>query len=91
MIPDATDLRLELPLLVVTPGTAEQVSAVVRLANEMQFALVPRGGGSGLTGGSIPARKRSVILSLTKLIRYSKAKSSGTRPRLIPSSKSIMV
>ena len=66
---DATDLRLELPLLVVTPETAEQVSAVVRLANEMQFALVPRGGGSGLTGGSIPARKRSVILALTKMTK----------------------
>ncbi len=66
---DATDLRLELPLLVVTPQNAEQVSAVVRLANEMHFALVPRGGGSGLTGGAIPARKRSVVLSLTKLTR----------------------
>ncbi len=66
---DATDLRLELPLLVVTPENAEQVSAVVRLANEMQFALVPRGGGSGLTGGSIPARKRSVVLALTRLTR----------------------
>lgn len=66
---DATDLRLELPLLVVAPKTAEQISAVVRLANEMQFALVPRGSGTGLTGGAIPARKRSVILSLTRLTR----------------------
>ncbi len=64
---DATDLRMELPLLVVTPATAEEVSAVVQLANEMQFALVPRGGASGLTGGAIPARKRTVILSLTRL------------------------
>ncbi|MDR0339376.1 MAG: FAD-binding oxidoreductase [Desulfovibrio sp.] len=66
---DATDLRLELPLLVVTPQNAGQVSAVVKLAGEMQFALVPRGSGTGLTGGAIPARKRSVILSLTKLTR----------------------
>ncbi|MDR1360307.1 MAG: FAD-binding protein, partial [Deltaproteobacteria bacterium] len=64
---DATDLRLELPLLLVTPRTAEEVSAIVRLANDMQFALVPRGGGSGLTGGAIPALKRSVILALSKL------------------------
>jgi FAD/FMN-containing dehydrogenase/Fe-S oxidoreductase len=64
---DATDLRLELPLLVIAPGTAEEISRVVRLANEMQFALIPRGGGSGYTGGAIPARKRSVIISLTRL------------------------
>lgn len=60
---DATDLRLELPMLVIAPTTVEQIIAVIRLANEMQFALIPRGGGSGLTGGAVPARKRSVILS----------------------------
>ncbi len=64
---DATDLRMELPLLVVAPVNAEEVSAVVKLANEMQFALVPRGGASGLTGGAIPARKRTVVLSLTRM------------------------
>ncbi len=63
---DATDLRLELPLLVVTPSTVGQITAIVKLANEMQFALIPRGGGSGLTGGAVPARKRSVILAMTK-------------------------
>ena len=64
---DATDLRLELPLLVITPRTPEQVQDVVKLANAMQFALIPRGGGSGLTGGSIPARKRCVVMSMTKM------------------------
>ncbi len=64
---DATDLRMELPLLVVAPASAEEVSAVVKLANDMQFALVPRGGASGLTGGAIPARKRTVVLSLTRM------------------------
>ncbi len=64
---DATDLRMELPLLVVAPASAEEVSAVVRLANEMKFALIPRGGASGCTGGAIPARKRTVVLSLQKL------------------------
>ncbi len=74
---DATDLRLELPLLVVTPQSAEQVSAVVKLANEMQFALIPRGSGTGLTGGAIPARKRSVILSLTRLTRIGPVDAAG--------------
>ena len=64
---DATDLRMELPLLVVEPDTTEQVSELVRLANEMKFALIPRGGGSGMTGGAVPARKRTVIVSLTRL------------------------
>lgn len=64
---DATDLRMELPLVVVEPDTTEQVAHLVRLANELKFALIPRGGGSGMTGGAVPARKRTVIISLTRM------------------------
>jgi FAD/FMN-containing dehydrogenase/Fe-S oxidoreductase len=64
---DATDLRMELPMLVVSPRTTEQIQSVVRLANELGFVIVPRGGGTGLTGGAIPATPRTVILSLAKL------------------------
>lgn len=64
---DATDLRMELPLLVVEPDSTEQVSALVKLANEMKFALIPRGGGSGMTGGAVPARKRTVVVNLTRM------------------------
>ena len=63
---DATDLRMELPLLVVEPENAIQVSELVRLANEMKFAIIPRGGASGYTGGAVPARKRSVVVSMTR-------------------------
>ncbi len=68
---DATDLRMELPLCVVEPSTTEQVAELVRLANDKKFALIPRGGGSGMTGGAVPARKRTVIVSLTRLTRIS--------------------
>ncbi len=66
---DATDLRMELPILVVEPATTEQVSELVKVANEMKFALIPRGGGSGMTGGAVPARKRTVIVNLTRLTK----------------------
>ncbi|MBC7355071.1 MAG: FAD-binding oxidoreductase [Desulfomicrobiaceae bacterium] len=64
---DATDLRMELPAAVVFPETTQQVQAIVRLANEMSFPIVPRGGGSGLTGGAVPAKPRTVIVSLSRL------------------------
>ncbi len=66
---DATDLRMELPLLVVEPATTEQVSELVKIANEMVFGLIPRGGGSGMTGGSVPALKKTVIVNLTRLTK----------------------
>ncbi|MDR1856382.1 MAG: FAD-binding oxidoreductase [Desulfovibrio sp.] len=64
---DATDLRMELPLLVVEPEDTRQISDLIKLANELKFALIPRGGGTGMTGGAVPARKRSVVVSMTRL------------------------
>jgi FAD/FMN-containing dehydrogenase/heterodisulfide reductase subunit C len=64
---DATDLRIELPMAVLFPETTEQIRDIVALAREMGFSLVPRGGGTGLTGGAIPAARRSCVLSLSRL------------------------
>lgn len=64
---DATDLRMELPALVVFPENTQQIQNIIRLANEMGFPVVPRGGGSGITGGAVPAKPRTVILSLARL------------------------
>jgi len=64
---DATDLRLEIPMFLVAPGSTEEVRKIILLANELGFKIVPRGGGSGLTGGAIPARRRSIILSLSRM------------------------
>jgi FAD/FMN-containing dehydrogenase/Fe-S oxidoreductase len=64
---DATDLRMELPMALLTPETTEQIREVVLLANVLGFSIIPRGGGSGATGGAIPARTRIVVLSLSRL------------------------
>ncbi len=50
---DATKKKC-LPEAVVFPGSVEQVSRVLALANERRIPVVPRGAGSGMTGGSIP-------------------------------------
>ena len=68
---DATDLRLELPLLVVEPASAAEISALIRLANEMKFAVIPMGGASGMTGGAVPVRRRTVVARLTRLTQIS--------------------
>ena len=50
---DATQMEF-LPDAVVHPANAEEVSAVLRLANREAFPVFPRGAGSGFTGGSLP-------------------------------------
>ncbi|MFH2220432.1 MAG: FAD-linked oxidase C-terminal domain-containing protein [Pseudomonadota bacterium] len=64
---DAT-ARTYLPDAVVFPGNTEEVSAVLRLANDADFYVVPRGAGTGMTGGSLPVRG-GVVLVMTRLNR----------------------
>ncbi len=54
------------PELVVFPKNTEEVSRVMKLANKFGFPVVPRGGGSGLTGGALPVYGGCVI-SLEKM------------------------
>lgn len=64
---DATDLT-HLPDLVVFPGSAAEVAAIVGLANRYRFPVVPRGAGTGRAGGAVPI-KGGVVLVLTRLNR----------------------
>ena len=51
---------------VALPGSAEQVSAVVRWCYAHDVAIVARGGGTGLVGGAVPS-EGGVVLSLERL------------------------
>jgi glycolate oxidase len=54
------------PDVVVIPGNAAEVAAVAKFCHETRTPLVPRGGGTGYTGGSVPVRG-GVVLSLERL------------------------
>ena len=41
------------------PGSAEEISAILRLANETGTPIVPQGGNTGLVGGQIAGRERA--------------------------------
>ncbi len=43
-----------MPEVVVRPRTAEEIAAIMKLANERRFPVTPRGAGSGLSGGAVP-------------------------------------
>src|ERR1700704_5268042 len=52
--------------VVLRPGSIDEVSAILKLANETRTAIVPQGGNTGLVGGQIP-QHGEVLLSLTRL------------------------
>lgn len=59
------------PDAVVFPQNVYDVSFVLKLANQYEFSVTPRGAGSGMTGGSLPVQK-GVVLVMTQLNRILK-------------------
>ena len=57
-----------MPEIVVVPGDVEEIAAVVKCAKRFNTPVVPRGSGTGLAGGAVPA-EGGIILSLARLNR----------------------
>jgi glycolate oxidase len=60
--------RRYLPDMVAHPSTAHEVSGLIRLANEERFPIVPRGAGTGLTGGAL-AVEGGLIITTSRMNR----------------------
>jgi FAD/FMN-containing dehydrogenase/Fe-S oxidoreductase len=70
-VTDATDWRVEYPFVVLYPDTEEEVRGLVEGCIELGLTIVPRGGGTGYTGGAIPLHARSAVINTEKLERMS--------------------
>src|SRR5947207_4631291 len=68
---DGLPTHRRLPALAVLPGTRDEVIAVVRLLADLDVPFVPRGAGTGLSGGAL-ADHDAVLLVLTRLNRILK-------------------
>jgi FAD/FMN-containing dehydrogenase len=66
-VTDATDWRVEYPLLVLCPDSEVEMAALVKGCIELGLTIVPRGGGTGYTGGAIPLTWKSVVINTEKL------------------------
>ncbi|CAJ50710.1 DUF3683 domain-containing protein [Bordetella avium] len=70
-VTDATDWRVEYPFVVLTPDTEEETAALVRACIELGLTIVPRGGGTGYTGGAIPLTWKSAVINTEKFDQIS--------------------
>ncbi|MGZ8164771.1 MAG: FAD-binding protein, partial [Methylobacter sp.] len=65
---DGLSAYRQLPAMVCLPETVAQVQAVMRICHELKVPIVPRGAGTGLSGGALPD-SAGILLVLTKLGR----------------------
>lgn len=62
---DETEQLVFLPEAVLKPRTAQEISAIMKLANEHLVPVTPRGAGTGLSGGALPVHA-GIILSMER-------------------------
>jgi FAD/FMN-containing dehydrogenase/Fe-S oxidoreductase len=66
-VTDATDWRVEYPFVVLTPDTEAEMAMLVKGCYELGLTIIPRGGGTGYTGGAIPLTWKSAVINTEKL------------------------
>jgi len=73
----------QLPMVVALPETEEQVRRVLKTCSSMNIPVVPRGAGTGLSGGALPSGN-GVLLSMAKFMRILSVDPRGCRAVVQP-------
>lgn len=71
-VTDATDWRVEYPFVVLNPDTEAEIAYLVKGCIELGLTIIPRGGGTGYTGGAIPLTPYAAVINTEKLDTLSK-------------------
>ncbi|TJZ69385.1 DUF3683 domain-containing protein [Chitiniphilus eburneus] len=66
-VTDATDWRVEYPFVVLSPDTEAEMAPLVAACIELGLTVIPRGGGTGYTGGAVPLTPMSAVINTEKL------------------------
>ncbi len=66
-VTDATDWRVEYPFVVLAPDGEADMAKLVKACIDLGLTIVPRGGGTGYTGGAVPLTWKSAVINTEKL------------------------
>lgn len=66
-VTDATDWRVEYPFVVLYPDHKNEIPHLVRACIALGLTIIPRGGGTGYTGGAVPLVPLSAVINTEKL------------------------
>ena len=66
---DATDWRRHLPVAVLRPTRESQIAPLMKAVEKLGLSIIPRGAGTGLTGGCVPLSEGCVMINTEKLNR----------------------
>ncbi|MGB7300834.1 MAG: FAD/FMN-binding oxidoreductase [Burkholderiaceae bacterium] len=84
-VTDATDWRVEYPFVVLSPASEREIAPLVAACIELGLTIIPRGGGTGYTGGAVPLTAHSAVINTEKLEGLGPVESIQLRGREQPS------
>lgn len=79
-----------LPVAVVLPTTTEQVRAITKLCFNLNIPIVPRGAGTGLSGGALPY-ENGIVLSLARLNKILDIDLNNLQARVQPGVRNLAI
>ena len=65
---DASDWRVECPIVVITPDTELEIAKIIKTCIDLKLNIIARGGGTGYTGSGIPLSNNCAIINTEKLL-----------------------
>ncbi|MEL6748002.1 MAG: FAD-linked oxidase C-terminal domain-containing protein, partial [Pseudomonadota bacterium] len=78
---DALTAYRRMPLAVVLPATTAEVSAVLRFCNDEGIKVIPRGAGTSLAGGALPAED-AIVVGVSRMNRLLELDTMGRTARV---------
>lgn len=64
---DATDWRVEMPFVVISPDNEHEIATIVKSCIDVGLTIIPRGGGTGYTGSAVPLYANTAVINTEKL------------------------
>jgi FAD/FMN-containing dehydrogenase/Fe-S oxidoreductase len=68
-VTDATDWRVEFPFVIICPDGEDETPDIVKACFDLGLTVIPRGGGTGYTGGAVPLTRHCAVINTEKLDR----------------------
>ena len=87
---DGLTLYRQVPMIVVLPATEADVREILRIASALGVPVVPRGAGTGLSGGALP-HAAGILLSLAKLNRVLELDPEARTARVDPGVRNLAI
>ena len=87
---DGLSAYRQAPMVVALPANDAEVQAALRICHDLKVPVIPRGAGTGLSGGALP-RGDGVLLSMSRMMRILSVDPRARTARVQPGVRNLAI